>query len=212
MFDFLAYNRAFLRQQGQNDAASYGVKIQKVGGARYRCIGVHHLTPDENGGNHHVYLDVLDAQGKRVYGIPIGWDWVGRTPAEPARPVAVDKRAGEPGSNIGLGLGQIATVWVLGDGPSDRVYNLRTDHPDEAPGNTRGHHSFYVVFQEGEAAPAPTPDPTPEPLPEPMPIPATPTEQQLREILAGIVPVLTNARDMMTDMVITIETIIGDTT
>jgi hypothetical protein len=38
--------------------------------------------------------------------------------------------------------------------PSDRVTGLQIRHPDEAPGNTWGHHSFSVLFVRTQAAPA----------------------------------------------------------
>ena len=51
-----------------NDAVSYGVTINRVRTANlaWRVIGVHHLTGEENQGNHNAFFDVLDAQGRRV--------------------------------------------------------------------------------------------------------------------------------------------------
>jgi hypothetical protein len=46
---------------------------------------------------------------------------------------------------------QVCAVEGLGL-PSDRVENLHTGHPDEAPGNTLFHHSFLVVFQRTKVA------------------------------------------------------------
>jgi len=151
MLDVWSAVRFYLGNQGVNDAKSYGVKVEKVPGALYRVIGVHHLTPQENAGLHHVFLMVVDAQGHPVRGIPVGWDWVGRHDNEPARPVALDKPDNEPMGNIAMGKGQVVTVWVQGAAVSDQVTGLSTGHPDEAPGNTVGHHSFLVVWQVGES-------------------------------------------------------------
>jgi hypothetical protein len=94
---------------------------------------------------------VLDEQGRRI-GPPwplVDWEWQGMRPHERPGVVVLDKPASEPGGNIGLHAGQIATVWVAGR-PSDRVTGLQTagiDDPNEEPGNHRYHHSFYVVWQ-----------------------------------------------------------------
>lgn len=152
MFDFKAYNKKYLTAQGQNDAAAhYGVAVAAAaaveGETIYRCIGVHHLTGEENGGNHHVFIDVLDQDGNRLRSERIAWTWHGRQPDEPARPVNIDKPDSEPGANIGLDMSQVVSVWV-DNAISDVVANLHTSHADEDPGNTIGHHSFYVVFLE----------------------------------------------------------------
>jgi hypothetical protein len=166
-FDSIHYRQVFLLNPGMNDAVAYGVTkhyCQSSPGS-FRYIGIHHLTPSENVGNHHVFLDILDEQGKRLTNMQIAYTWEGNRPDEVAPNVAMDKPAEEAGGNIGLGMGQIVTVWV--DAPaSDRVAGLSTMHPDETEagmeyaGNTLGHHSFYVVFQRYGAAPTPTPVPT----------------------------------------------------
>lgn len=156
---FIKYERAFLARPYQNDAEAYGVQVERPPAPVYRAIGIHHLTPDENRGLHHVYADVITAHGSRVAGIPIGWDWIGRDAHENAPPVPIDKPYDEPGANIPMGASQVVSVWVGIPGIGDVVTGLSTAHPDEAPGNTRGHHSFLVVFLVGEnAAPAPSPD------------------------------------------------------
>ncbi len=169
-FNHQAYNAIYLEDAQKGDAATndaakkYGVRIEPAdvapGEKYWRVIGVHHLKPMENWGNHHVYLDVLNADGNRMRQ-PIAWvgfTWEGRHPDEAAPPVPVDKPDAEPGSNIAIGKSQSLTVWVKGrkqsaTDKSDRVTGIRTAHPDEplpdgTLHNTWGHHSFYVVFQE----------------------------------------------------------------
>lgn len=144
-----------------NDAAGYGVQIQAANvaaGAWYwQAVRVHHLTPQENGGNHHIYLDVFDgaagsAYGARVNGARLRVTWDGGEQV-----VTVDKPANEPGTNFPMWKWQVCAVECLGLAgqglPSDRVTNLHTGHPDEAAGNTLFHHSFHVTFVKVQAEP-----------------------------------------------------------
>jgi len=136
-------------QEVVNDAASYGVQIQpanvKPGALYWQVARIHHLTPQENGGNHHIYLDVLDpALGGAPYGgrvetarLRVTWDGGEQI-------VTVDKPANEPGTNFPMWKWQVCAVECLGlagqELPSDRVTGLHTGHPDEAAGNTLFHH------------------------------------------------------------------------
>ncbi len=138
-----------------NDAVAYGVTIQPAipvpGSWYWQAVRVHHLTPEENGGNHHIYLDLFDPSqgdgpyGKRVYGGRLRVTWDGGEQI-----VTVDKPANEPGTNFPMWRWQVCAVEALGlPGealPSDRVAGLHTGHPDEAPGNTLFHHSFGITF------------------------------------------------------------------
>lgn len=164
MFDHQEFNKQAISSSTTiNDAESYGLRIvdaeADTGETYWKVVGVHHLTPDENRSNHHVYVDVLDEAGERITGpnVWIGWTWEGRRDDEPANPVPADKPAAEPAGNIAVFKGQRVSVWVKGTSAdaqdkSDRVEGVHTEHPDEplADGtlwNTIGHHSFYVVFQ-----------------------------------------------------------------
>lgn len=179
-FNHQQYNNGFLTgdqailARTQNARDNYQVRLVEAevaeGETYWKVIGIHHLLPDENRGNHHVYLEALDENGQRIR--PVAWadfTWEGRRPDEQAGPVQMDKPDNEPAGNIALHDGQKAAVWMRGlnrDGgdKSDRVENLDIVHPDEAgPGgelwNSIGHHSFYIVFQRtlkagGAASPA----------------------------------------------------------
>jgi hypothetical protein len=168
------YNATFLehlKQTGQpiNDAAErYEVRIEpadvSAGETCWRVIGVHHLTPEENQRNHHVYVEALDETGNRLRAPDpwVGWTWEGRKPNEEARPQPLDKGENEPAGNLAMEKRQKLMVWIAGlaqnaTDKSDRVSNLHTYHDDEkaADGqllNLRGHHSFYVVFQRAKKA------------------------------------------------------------
>ena len=148
-------------QEVVNDAASYGVQIQpanvKPGELYWQAVRVHHLTPQENGGNHHLYLDVLDPAlggapyGSRVEGARLRVTWDGGE-----QTLTVDKPAGEPGTNFPMWKWQVCAVECLGlagqELRSDRVTGMHTGHPDEAAGNTLFHHSFHVTYVKVQAA------------------------------------------------------------
>ena len=161
------YNRQFLDalQRGQvfNDAPKYGVKIREAeapdGELYWRVIGVHHLSPAENGGDHTILVDALDEQGNRIRQ---GKAWAASTfenNADPPKVSALDKVDTDPaGCDFPMGKNATYSVWMQGDSrdandPSERVEKLHTRHADEAPGNTIGHHSFYVVFQRARKGP-----------------------------------------------------------
>jgi hypothetical protein len=140
-----------------NDAQAYGVTIVPatvaLGAWYWQAVRVHHLTPAENGGNHHLYLDILDpatapdpgSLGGRVYGARARITWEGGEQI-----VTIDKPLNEPGTNLPLWKGQVCDVIALGlpgvELPSDRVTGMHTGHPDEGTGNTLFHHSFSVTY------------------------------------------------------------------
>jgi hypothetical protein len=132
-----------------NDAVAYGVEIQPAqvekGQQYWKVIKVHHLSPEENHGNHNIYVDLLDEDGNRIYGAKARMTWEGGQGE-----ATIDKPENEPGTNFPLWKYQVGTVEGVGL-PSDKATNLHSGHPDEpgppAWGNTLFHHSFYVVFQ-----------------------------------------------------------------
>lgn len=146
-----------------NDAAAYGVSIKSAvvaaGTFYWQAVRIHHLSPQENGGNHHIYLDVYDPTlpggnspyGVRVTGARLRVTWEGGEQV-----VTIDKPANEPGANFPMWKWQVCAVQALGlPGDtllSDQVTGLHTGHPDEATGNTLFHHSFGVTFVKVKAA------------------------------------------------------------
>jgi len=158
---FTKYNDSFTKTPGQNDAAPYGVTVEYRADAIFQVIGIHHLDQSENRGNHHIFIDVLDSQGKRIQNAIIAWTWQGRKDKTPLL-LTLDKPPNEPAGNIPLQYQQTITLWVWSPNEygSDRVSGIHTRHPDEPPGNTWGHHSFYIVFQRTDPPPPPLP-PTP---------------------------------------------------
>jgi hypothetical protein len=140
-----------------NDAQAYGVAIAPAtvapGAWYWQAVRVHHLTPEENSGNHHIYLDILDpatapdpgSMGGRVFGAHARITWEGGKQI-----VTIDKPLNEPGTNLPLWKGQVCDAIALGlpgeELASDRVTGMHTGHPDETVGNTLFHHSFGVTF------------------------------------------------------------------
>ncbi len=144
-----------------NDATGYGVQIQPAtlpaGTVYWQAVHVHHLTPAENGGNHHIYMDVYDGiagtgqYGKRLDGAKLRVTWDGGEQI-----VTIDKPANEAGTNFPMWKWQVCAAECLGmpgqELLSDRIIGLHTGHPDEAPGNTLFHHSFHLTFVKAQAA------------------------------------------------------------
>ena len=163
-FDHQSYNAKYLGLDNlDNDAENYAVRVVEAnaieGETYWRVIGVHHLTPPENRGNRHVFIEALDEEGHRIQNpfVWAGWTWEGRRPDEAADPVPLDKPLNEPAGNIAMHFGQKVSVWIKGTNrqgtdASDVVQGIHTAHDDElGPNgekwNSNGHHSFYVVFQ-----------------------------------------------------------------
>lgn len=149
-------------REAVNDAASYGVSIVGAtpapGTWYWQAVRVHHLTPEENSGNHHIYVDLRDPElagandsdGGRVLGARARITWT-----DGEQLVVVDKPLNEPGTSFPMWKWQVCAVEALGlsgqELPSDRVTGLHTGHPDEAPGTTLFHHSFSVTFVKVQA-------------------------------------------------------------
>ena len=142
------YLQSYLESgKGTNTADGYGVSVvpvDDVTGPRFVAIGVRHLDGGENNGNHNVYVDVIDTGGNRVWNAMVGiyQHGVGQFFAR------IDKPLSEPGGNHILHANVANnTVFVSEAGfQSERVTGIKSDHEDEGPGNTRGHHSFHIVF------------------------------------------------------------------
>jgi hypothetical protein len=181
VFDFqgwIEYFREYYQQHGEiyNDAEnmgsydspSYRVQVSSTGNWLWRVLGIHHLTPEENGGNHNVYIEVLrkrhegeghEREGSRA----IHWTWVGRRNNQNAPDIFAGQKPLNELVNIPINLGQIVSVWPhLGE----TVSGLSSFHPDEGNGNAIGHHSFFICFQEVEEN-GQLPDPEPDPAPTP---------------------------------------------
>ncbi len=127
-----------------NDAEAYGVEIvpAKVepGQPYWKVVSVHHLTPEENYYRHYIFLDAVNEAGERLYGTIFTVTWDGGSDT-----VIVDKRPPDAGTDFPIWKWQVCSVEAMG-APSDRVVNLRTDHPTEGNGNDMFRHSFAITY------------------------------------------------------------------
>ena len=189
-----AYNPRFIQYYHDNGRpdlqtlGDYGISIFKAPpGPAFRVVGIHHLSGKENGGNHHIFADILDEHGHRIEGA------VMRIQVDDAPPTyaIVDKPANEPGTNAPMWARQQYKAKVAYVEQSDMVIGLHTGHPDEpGGGNTWGHHSFYIVWMYDPRGAAPEPD---EPKEQP-PVDVTPVEppiddQALKLIVDSLVSI-----------------------
>lgn len=127
------------------DLSQYGIQIERAQGSPvFRLTKIEKLSGRENSGNHHVYVRVWDRDGKRF------------TPnhlriAANGLYYSLDKPNGvlEKGhGNVPMWESDTYAVSLYDGGQtvSDVAVGLHTRHRDEEPGNTWGHHSFYLEF------------------------------------------------------------------
>lgn len=150
--------------------SDFGATVAGSAQNTYEAALVHHLTPDENRGKNHIYVDVVDSAGQLVRGdalrsLRIGWTWEGRRSDEAAPPVTLDKGLDEPAGNVPIYKGMKVTVWLKRDVQriselerdsqrvSDLVGGLHGMVEDVGSGNTWNHNSFYIIFRERSAKP-----------------------------------------------------------
>jgi hypothetical protein len=139
----------------ENNAGAYDVAVEEArvapGAEYWRAIRIYHLAPHENNGRHHIFLDALSPEGRRVRNSEAQITWEGGQ-----QTVVLDKPDNEPGANFPMWKWQICSVRMLGL-PSDAIHGLRTNHADEpnadgsTSGNTLFHHSFLIEFQKVKA-------------------------------------------------------------
>lgn len=168
----------------ETNAQNYGIEIEPAdvdNGDRYwGAVEVRHLTPEENQSRNVLILDLLDQSGDRVFG--------GRlrvTAGDETREVTVEQPPDKPGPTLSLERDKRYSVQALGlpgeSLKSETVVGIRTDHPDEAPGNELFHHSFAVTFQRATAGAEQPTTPAPDgevEEPADTPAPAEPTEEE----------------------------------
>ena len=181
--------RAWQSEPG-NEAAAYGVSLSEQvydtnrreyvdlqpGQTYYEAIMVYHLTGAENRGGHYIYLDLIRGEHEADGPQPIHcqhcieFNWEGSD----IQTLTPDKNwQFEPMGNLTMFGGAKFVMWVRGSFPSRVVLGLTATHPDEGPGNTIGHHSFYVIWRRqvwqgtGEPDPPDPPDRGAAFLPEP---------------------------------------------
>lgn len=132
----------------------YGVLYEPFTGVAdltWKVVDIQHLSPEENGGRHNVFVRLLDEHGENItdtnkYRLLWGWENQRSDEQSPVR--LFDKRGPHQGE-VDLFKNQKTWIQVF-PGGCDKVTNLHSGHPDEGPGNTWHHHSFLVVFQRSQ--------------------------------------------------------------
>lgn len=127
------------------DDPLYQISIQRPQNPIWRVLGIHHLSPNENRGNHNVYIEMLCKQDEREGFRAIHWTWIGRQLNQPAPDVFAGQKPLNELVDLPLNLGMIVSIWSNG---SEIVNGLSSNYPDEMDGNSIGHHSFFICFQE----------------------------------------------------------------
>jgi len=128
-----------------HDAEKYGVTIEPaevpLGQTYWRAVEVHHLSPQENRGNHHLLVNVVDEYGHPAAGAEVHVNW-----AEGSQALHVEEAGAETLASFPMVKGQVYSALVSGL-PADRVTGLHVEHPDEGAGNMIYRHSFHIVWQ-----------------------------------------------------------------
>lgn len=135
-----------------NQAARYGVGIDSMlpqNAERYwRVRRVRHLTPEENAGRHHIFVQAhfVEASTEPEARILIKWE-------DGSQELTIRKKQREPILSFAMFTWQTCSVTIMGTS-SEVVTGLTANHPDELgedgsrTGNTLFHHSFLVEFEE----------------------------------------------------------------
>lgn len=132
-----------------HDCDRLGIVIQRSNEAIHaRCVVVHLLTKEENGGNHNLYMDVIDENNNRLNNSLLR----GRN-NNINLSTRIDKPPNEFGCNFAMYPQDTISCWVgevpgLGKIPSDVVSGFSTRWGGPIVGNQDyGHISYYVIWQ-----------------------------------------------------------------
>jgi hypothetical protein len=161
--DYFRANGAIYNDAPHSFNTLMDVSIISPANSAWRVLGIHKLTPEENAGNHNLFLEVLCKQNEREGMRAVYFDWQGREPGQNAPgPIFMSQKGPNELVDIAIFAGMRVKVWIQN---GDRAEWFHSEWPDEAPGNTFGHHSFFLCFQE-TAWFTDEPDPEPDPGPK----------------------------------------------
>ena len=164
----------FIPDEPRNDARTYGVLVKpsqaQPGEVYWQAVLVHHLTPDENRGRHHIFVEVLDEEGRRVNDVQVVITNGG------TRTVKVNTSPKKPAVAFPMGKWDMYEISIA-NAPGDRVINVTSAHPAEGKGSPESHHSFLIVWRRTRLAREETEERAAEPhveegKPEPEAAPA----------------------------------------
>lgn len=146
------------RASGQ---AAYALKATPTANVDYKLTSVRQLTPCENGGNHHLFVLVLDKQGNGIPNVPIEFSWAGGSKRDvtgkkveniPALGINAKTTAGYVNYPMFKGSYRVRvygasseqTDWLTVDIPQSQLC-AKSDNPI---GNSLYHYSYLIVFQK----------------------------------------------------------------
>jgi hypothetical protein len=167
-------------------------------GTIYKLKEVVWMDPDESHGLHHIFVDVVDKDGRRLAGEKIRVSW-----SDGEATIPVEEKPGEPwGGNYAMyaTMGSYAVEVVGTSGASDKVEGLGMGTPQEP--HVKHHTSFGLTYVErpeqddSEEPPEEEEDPKEEedtkPKPEPKP---EPDDKDAPEVDPRVESLLTLALD-----------------
>ena len=161
-----------------------------------KLVRLHLLTPEENHGDHNIFVNVVDEDGCRLENVVVAWHNTGNNTAGMAQLDKTDPNA--PMGDVPVGQNDTMEIWIhrVDDHycESDIVVGFHTRHPDiEVPGSTTGHHSILAEYVFAEVPEAPgSPEPPTPPVPDEIPVDDPDfrwlvRDQMSKEVIGGIV-------------------------
>jgi hypothetical protein len=140
-------------------AASAPAPASAAPAVDFKIVLVHHLTPCENGGNHHIFVLVLDAEGNGIPNVDVEFQWDGGSFVDktgkkveylPALGVDNKTTPGYVNWPVYKGRAKIRVVSASSeqtDWLSVVLPDERCDKNDNPQANSLYHHSYLVVFK-----------------------------------------------------------------
>jgi hypothetical protein len=123
------------------------------------------MDPDESAGLHHIFVDIVDEQGRRLAGEKFRVSW-----SDGEVEIPIEEKPGEPwGGNYPMyaTMGSYKVGILSPDAPSDEVAGLGMGTPQDPA--TKHHTSFGLRFVRRSGVEEPSPPDEPEPIEEPEP-------------------------------------------
>ncbi len=136
-----------------NLAVQYGVSVESIGTQQdleryWKVRSVRHLTPEENEGRHHIFVQAHFAENSQHSEATVRITWEGGS-----QDFTLEKNQRNSILSFAMFTWQTCNVSMV-DAHSELVGGLTANHPDELSergertGNTLFHHSFLVEFEE----------------------------------------------------------------
>jgi hypothetical protein len=129
------------------DARVESLLTLDLSGDTYKLEEILWMDPVESKWLHHIFLDVVDSEGRRLAGEKVRVSW-----SDGAVDILIEEKPGEPwGGNFGMyaTMGSYAVRVVAVSGTSDAVTGLGMGTPEEP--DVKHHTSFVIKFRKSGA-------------------------------------------------------------